>query len=110
MVVHMDVIAEILGAQGGVVSRRQVLAAGLNNAFIERKLRRRVWARVHRGVYVAHTGHLSWEQRAWAAILCFWPAALSHGSALTAHHLNGHARGPGVPGARSSPRTQGPAA
>ena len=39
---------------------------------------------VHRGVYVDHTGPLTWRQRAWAACLAAWPAALSHQSALRA--------------------------
>jgi hypothetical protein len=33
-------------------------------------------------VYVNHTGGLSWLQRAWAALLFYWPAALTHESAL----------------------------
>ena len=48
-------------------------------------LRRREWARVHPGVYVAHTGPLSWPQRAWSAVLLVAPAALSGSSALHAH-------------------------
>lgn len=43
------------------------------------------WARVYRGVFVNHTGELSWLQRAWAAVLYYWPAALSHESALRVH-------------------------
>lgn len=39
---------------------------------------------VHQGVYVDHTGPLTWLQRAWAAVLLAWPAALSHGSAVRA--------------------------
>jgi len=53
----------LLVAQGGVVSRSQVLGAGLDDAYIERRLRRREWAKVHRGVYVDHTGELSCLQR-----------------------------------------------
>jgi hypothetical protein len=44
-----------------------------------------VLARVHPGVYVDHTGSLSWPQRAWAALLSCWPAALCAESALVAH-------------------------
>ncbi|MGZ4429360.1 MAG: hypothetical protein ACXVXH_15220 [Nocardioidaceae bacterium] len=36
---------EILTGQDGVVSRRQVLAAGFTDAEIDRRLRRREWAR-----------------------------------------------------------------
>lgn len=46
--------------------------------------RRRDLVRVHHGVYVNHTGELSWLQRAWAGVLCSWPAALWGASALRA--------------------------
>lgn len=68
--------------QCGVVSRAQVRALGGDDRLITRRLRRREWARVHPGVYVDHTGPLTWEQRAWAAVLALWPAALAAGSAL----------------------------
>jgi hypothetical protein len=44
---------------------------------------------VYAGVYVTHTGELTWLQRAWAAVLFSGPAALSHQSAVRA------AEGPG---------------
>lgn len=71
-------------AQGGVVSRRQVQACGFDDSFIETRLRRKHWARVHRGVYVDHTGALSTTQLHWAAVLACWPAALYGESALDA--------------------------
>ena len=74
----------LLRVQDGVVSRRQVLEAGLDDNDIERLLRRRVWARVHPGVYVDHTGPLSSTQLHWAAVLSCWPAALYGESALAA--------------------------
>ncbi len=92
----MESIAELLGLQAGVLSRRQVVARGLTDADIARKLRRREWAAVHQGVYVDHTGGLTWLQSAWAAVLFSWPAALSHGSALRA------AEGPGRRGGNES--------
>lgn len=55
--------------QAGVVSRRQVLAAGGTPALIERRLRRRDWVRVHAGIYLDHTGPPSRAQREWAALL-----------------------------------------
>lgn len=73
--------------QGGVVSRRQILAAGATDSDVERLLRRREWARVHPGVYVDHTGPLGWEQRAWAAVLLHHPAALAGASSLRAFGL-----------------------
>jgi hypothetical protein len=38
--------------------------------------------RVHTGVYVNHTGPLTWSNRAWAAVAFHWPAALTHESAV----------------------------
>jgi putative AbiEi antitoxin of type IV toxin-antitoxin system len=79
-----------LRLQNGVLSRRQVLAAGLKDADIERRLRRREWARVHPGVYVEHTGPLTWDQQAWAAVLYYWPAALAGESALAVQNVRGY--------------------
>ena len=50
-------------------------------------LRRRELARIHPGIYVDHTGPATWSQRAWAATLFHWPAALAGPSALRAHGL-----------------------
>lgn len=77
-----DPLTGLMRSQDGVISRRQVREAGLDDAFIERRLRRKDWARVHRGVYVDHTGRPTWEQRAWAAVLATWPSALCGESAL----------------------------
>lgn len=71
-----------LAVQAGVISRRQVLATGAQPHDIRRLLRRNLWARVHLGVYVDHTGPLTWTQRAWAAVLYAEPAALHLESAL----------------------------
>ncbi len=79
----MDLRA-LIDQQYGVVSRRQALAAGLQPHDVRRLVRRREWAMVHPGVYVDHTGPLTWLQRAWAAVLATEPSALSHGSALRA--------------------------
>jgi len=80
----MDDLEKLIRAQDGLIARRQVLAAGESRHDISRRLRRREWATVHEGVYVNHTGALTWQQRAWAAVLWAWPAALSHDSALRA--------------------------
>jgi hypothetical protein len=85
-------MADLLHQQQGLVSRRQVIACGQDDAFLVRSLRRRELARVYDGVYVNHTGPLSWMQRAWAGVLVYWPAALSHDSVL---RLNDLRRGPG---------------
>lgn len=86
----MDDISDFLTRQCGVISRSQVLAAGADDLLIARRLRRHHWARVHPGVYVDHTGPLTWHQRAWAALLYAAPAALAGRSALRAHGVRGH--------------------
>lgn len=75
-------IGQTLRQQEGVISRRQALDFGLLQHDIRRLLRRNEWARVHDGVYVDHTGPLTWLQRAWAAVLYASPAALCLQSAL----------------------------
>ena len=73
---------EQLENQSGVVSRRQLVEGGANDADIRRWVRRKELRRVHTGVYVNHTGPLTWSNRAWAAVLFHWPAALTHESAV----------------------------
>jgi hypothetical protein len=68
--------------QAGVVTRRQIPSVGGRDSDIARMLRRRELVRVHEGVFATHTGRLVTEERAWAAILFSWPAALCHRSAL----------------------------
>jgi len=80
----MTEIDELLALQDGVISRRQVFAAGRTANDIRRWRRQRRWAQVHPGGYVEHTGPLTWRQRAWAAVLYAAPAALCHHSAVRA--------------------------
>jgi hypothetical protein len=75
--------------QSGVVSRAQLLGAGLTRTDVARLVRRRELSRLHPGVYVDHTGEPSWIQTSWAAVLAVAPAALAGQSALRA------AEGPG---------------
>ena len=86
-----------LDGQCGVVSRRQALGCGLRPGDLRRLERRRDLVRVLPRVYLAHTGEATWSQRAWAAVLYAWPAALIGSSALRA------ADGPGRPGADRMP-------
>jgi len=72
----VDEIARLLRDQDGVITRAQALAAGMSKTAAARAIRRREWVAVHPGVYVDHTGPLTWHQRAWAAALRCWPAAL----------------------------------
>ncbi|QZY28809.1 hypothetical protein [Nocardioides coralli] len=77
-------IADLLGIQSGVISRSQALDAGLQPHDLRRLVRRRELSSVHAGVYLDHTGHPTWLQRAWAGVLATAPAALSHESAIRA--------------------------
>lgn len=81
----MDPVEDLLVRQDGVIARWQVLACGHPPAYGARKLRRREWVAVHPGGYVNHTGPLTWQQRAWAAVLACAPAALCGESARRAH-------------------------
>lgn len=64
------------GTQCGVVTWRQLRLRGWPETRIRRAARRRELVRVHPQVYVDHTGPLTEEQRAWAAVLWAEPAAL----------------------------------
>ncbi len=80
----MHELDRLLSLQDGVLARRQALEAGCTPADVRRRLRRREWVVVHPGVYVDHTGPLTWPQRAWAACLAHWPAVLAARSAIRA--------------------------
>lgn len=81
----MDDLARLLRDQDGVVARRQLLSLpGTDRTVVARLVRRRELVEVLRGVYVEHTGPPSWQQRAWAAVLWAWPAALADQSAWRA--------------------------
>ena len=67
-------LAELMAQQDGLVTRAQVLAHGFGDGFIETRLRRKDWRRVHRGVFVDHTGPLTWHQELWAALLFYGEA------------------------------------
>jgi hypothetical protein len=66
--------------QDGVASYAQLTDGGLSRIDIERAVRRNELRRVHPRVYVNHTGPLTWEQRAWAAVLYAAPALLCRDS------------------------------
>ena len=78
---ELNEVRDLLDHQDGVVARRQLLERGATDADIRRWVRRRELTRVHIGVFVNHTGPLRWVNRAWAAVLFHWPAALAHISA-----------------------------
>ena len=79
-----------MNSQDGLISRRQAAELGVTPPDIRRLVRRREWARVDPGVFVNHTGPLTWVQRAWAAVLYAAPAALCAESTLRAANGPGH--------------------
>jgi very-short-patch-repair endonuclease len=72
-----------LDQQDGLLSRAQLVDLGFGDHDLRRWRRRRLLVPVHPGVYVDHTGTLTWHQRAWAAVLSVSPAALFGCCALT---------------------------
>lgn len=91
-----DSLATLRSLQAGVLARSQLLEhVGVHD--VRRMLRRRELVAVHPGVYVDHTGRLTWGQEAWAAVLALWPAALCHQSALRAADGPGRVGGTGGP-------------
>lgn len=81
---YADQVAALLRAQDGVVSRAQLVDAGCRPHDIEGMLRRKKVFVALPGVYVAHNGPRTWQQRAWVAVLACSPAALAGASALRA--------------------------
>ncbi len=79
---HPDLAHLLEWVQDGVLSRRQLLDAGATDRDIRRLVRRRELAVAHPGVYVNHTGPLTYRQREWVAVLAACPAALTGMSAL----------------------------
>jgi hypothetical protein len=75
-------IETLIHAQGRIVGRAQLLAAGWSEARIRRSLRSRRWQRVHPGVYATHTGPIGYDERRLAGLLYAGPeAAWSHHTA-----------------------------
>jgi hypothetical protein len=81
-------LAEIAGAQHGVISRAQLAALGLGETAIDVRIARGALHPIHRGVFAA--GHrVRTQEAAWmAAVLAAGPgAALSHGAAAALWRL-----------------------
>lgn len=76
-------LAAVAARQHGNVTRRQLLAAGLDDAAICRRVQRGHLHPVHRGVYAVGRRAITPHERASAAVLaCGSGAALSHSSAM----------------------------
>lgn len=72
--------------QAGVISRPQALAAGLSRDQIDRRLARRAWLPLHRGVYLVAGFRRSDEARLRAASLWAGPEAVVHGASAAWWH------------------------
>jgi hypothetical protein len=73
--------------QSGIVSRSQILRAGLSRGIVTSRIRRGSWQVMHPGIYAAFSGEPSRHALLWAAVLyCGTGAVLSH---HTAAELNG---------------------
>src|SRR6201999_1988643 len=105
-------VAPLAARQHGVVTARQLLALGLDDAAVWRDVEAGRLHRVHRGVYAVGHSRLTREGRWLAAVLrCGEGAALSHRSAaalwgirptaaagvdVTVSRDQGHGRKPGI--------------
>jgi hypothetical protein len=81
-------LLELAGRQCGVVTRGQVLSAGLSPDLIDSWLRRGRWQPLHTGVYAVFSGIPDRQAMLWAAVLRAGPgAALSHQTAAELDRL-----------------------
>jgi len=62
-------LTDLFACQGAVVSRRQVLAAGLTVGQIEHRLARGRWVRMLSGIYALAGAPVTWHSWAWAGVL-----------------------------------------
>ncbi len=75
-------LRRIIADQADVVSRQQVLRAGVSRTTIESKVGRGLWQQIHLGTYGAFNGTVTREAHLWAAVLYAGPGALlSHETA-----------------------------
>ena len=81
-------LRELASLQGGIVTRRQALGAGLSAGAITSRLKYQKWVRVYWGVYATFTGPQHREAQLWAAVLYAGRGArLSHETAAELHGL-----------------------
>lgn len=81
-------LREVARLQHGVVSRPQVMAAGLSSDTIKSKLRNERWQQLYRGVYALFTGLPDRHAQLWAAVLRIGPGSvLSHETAAELQRL-----------------------
>jgi predicted transcriptional regulator of viral defense system len=113
------IISRLASRQGGMVARRQLLARGLTDTMIHKRVKAGRLHVVHRGVYAVGHRVIGLLGRQWAAVLaCGEGAALSHWSAgaawrmlpttLAAMHVSTGRAGRARPGIRVHRRTLDP--
>jgi hypothetical protein len=75
-------LRRVIAEQAGVVSRQQLLRAGVSRTTIDSRVKRGIWHQVHPGVYRTVDGSIPREAYLWAAVLYAGPGALlSHETA-----------------------------
>lgn len=75
------IIASLAGRQHGVVTRAQLLAAGVTRRQVERRTRSNRFRPLHRGVYLVGPVRPRWAPEMAAVLACGRGAVLSHRSA-----------------------------
>lgn len=78
---------DLCALQRDVVTRQQAESAGWTEGQVNRHLASGRWRALHRGVFITHTGPVSWTSRVWAALLHAGPDAVA--SHRTAGRLQG---------------------
>lgn len=90
-------MASVAAGQFGLITREQLLSAGLGEATSSLSVRRGELERLHEGVYRVAGAPASSRQRAMAAVLYCGPGAvLSHATAAHLHRLDGFEQAPEV--------------
>ncbi len=75
-------LRQTIAEQANVVSRQQLLRAGVSRNAITSNVRRGAWRQIHPGIYRTVAGDVTWEASRWAAVLYAGPGALlSHETA-----------------------------
>lgn len=83
-------LQRLITEQAGVVSRQQLLRAGVSRTTIASRVRRGPWQAIYPGTYGTFSGTVSREARLWAAVLYAGPGALlSHETAAEILGLTG---------------------
>jgi len=62
-------LRELAELQAGVLSRQQIIGAGLSSEIVSSRLRRGSWQQVYPGVYCTSSGEPSRQARLWTAVL-----------------------------------------